>query len=183
MDAKRQTESVSLRLDVSTWAKIKEFARKQRVSPNALVSQILDSHVEWEASAVEAGWAVMPKPFLIELFKLAEKEKMEKTITDLSVRMIKDISLFMRGRHDAGAWISILRARAQRSGFNLTEYEDERTHEIVMQHDMGENLSLYFKALCENVFYDLGIKTEFDYTDNTLVIKMEKSTPWPLAQR
>ncbi len=176
MEGKKQTESVSLRLDSNTWNKIKVFAKKQKLSPNALVSQILDSHVEWEINAVAAGWAVMPKPFLIELFKLVEKDKVQKTIANLSVRMAKDMNLYMRGRHDVDAWLSILKARAQRSGFNLTEYEDDRTHEIVMQHDMGENWSLYFKTFYENVFHDLGAKTEFDYTDNTLVIKIDKST-------
>jgi hypothetical protein len=176
MEEKKQTESVSLRLDSNTWNRIKVFARKQKVSPNALVSQILDSHVEWEANAVAAGWAVMPKPFLIKLFKLIDKDKVEKTIAALSIRMAKEMNLYMRGRHSLDTWLSILRARAIRSGFNLTEYEDDRTHEIVMQHDMGENWSIYFKTFYENVFHDLGVKTEFDYTDNTLVIKMYKDT-------
>lgn len=176
MEEKKQTESVSLRLDSSTWNKIKGFAKKQKVSPNALVSQILDSHVEWEANAVAAGWAVMPKSFLVELFKLVDRDKVEKTISRLSVRMAKDMNLYMRGRHDLDSWLSILRARAQRSGFNLTEYEDEKTHEIVMQHDMGENWSLYFKTFYENVFHDLGVKTEFDYTGNTIVIKIDKGS-------
>ncbi len=165
---------MSLRLDSDTWNRIKVFAKKQKISPNAIVSQILDSHVEWEINAVAAGWAVMPKPFLTQLFKSVDKEKVEKTISSLSVRMAKDMNLYMRGRHDVDAWLSILRARSQRSGFNITEYEDERYHEIVMQHDMGENWSLYFKTFYENVFHDLGVKTEFDYTDNTIVIKMEK---------
>lgn len=175
MEGKKQTESVSLRLDTATWNKIKAYAKKQKVSPNALVSQILDAHVEWEANAVAAGWAVMPKPFLTELFKLIDREKIEKTISKLSVQMAKDMNLYMRGRHDLDAWLSILRARAQRSGFNITEYEDERTHEIVMQHDMGEAWSLYFKTFYENVFHDLGARTDFDYTENTIVMKIDRA--------
>ncbi len=176
MGEKKQTESVSLRLDSNTWNKLKTFAKKQKISPNALVSQILDSHVEWELTAVSAGWAVMPKPFLVELFKLIEKDKIEKTIARLSVQMAKDMNLYMRGKHDLDSWLSILRARAQRSGCNITEYADDRTYEMVMQHDMGGNWSLYFKTFYENVFHDLGVKTQFDYTDNTLVIKIDKST-------
>jgi hypothetical protein len=88
--------------------------------------------------------------------------------------MAKDINLSMRGKHDLTSWLSLIRARSTRSGFNLTEYEDERKHELVMQHDMGENWSIYFKTFFENVFHDLGVKTEFDLTDNTLVIKIDK---------
>ena len=174
MAEKKQTESVSLRLDTSTWNKLKTFAGKQKTSPNALVSQILDSYVEWEMNAVAAGWSVMPKPFLIELFKLIDKDKVEKTITNLSIRMAKEMNLYMRGKHNFETWLSILRARSSRSGFNWTEYEEDGKLEIVMQHDMGQNWSLYFKTFYENVFHDLGVKTEFDYTDNTLVIKIDK---------
>ncbi|MGI0045606.1 MAG: hypothetical protein ACREBB_00250 [Nitrosotalea sp.] len=174
MAEKKQTESVSLRLDTNTWDKIKTSASKQKTSSNALVSKILDSHVEWEMNAIAAGWVAMPKPFLIELFKLIDKEKIEKTITALSVRMAKDMTLYMRGKHDLNSWLSMLRARSSRSDFNWTEYEDDGELEIIMQHDMGENWSLYFKTFYENVFHDLGVKTEFDYTDNTLVIKIQK---------
>ena len=41
-----------------------------------------------------------------------------------------------------------------------------------MQHDMGENWSIYFKTFYENVFDDLGVKAEFDYTDKSLIIKL-----------
>ena len=176
MTEKKQTESVSLRLATNTWDKIKASASKQKISPNALVSHILDSHIEWEMNAVAAGWVVMPKPFLIQLIKLIDKEKIEKTVTILSTRMAKDMNLFMRGKHDLNSWLSILRARSSRSGFQWTEYEDEGELEIIMQHEMGENWSLVFKTFYENVFHDLGVKTDFDYTDNMLIIKIQKGT-------
>src|SRR6185437_15904971 len=120
----KQTESVSLRLNKNTWNKLKVLAGKQKLSPNALVSQILDSHLEWELTATAAGWVVMPKPFLIELFKVIDGNRIEK-----------DISLYMRGKHDLNSWLSIIRARCARSEFNLTEYEDETKHELIIQHD------------------------------------------------
>lgn len=171
---KKQTESVSLRLDKSTWNKLKIVSKKQKISPNSLVSQILDSYLEWELTAAAAGWVVMPKPFLVELFKVVEREKIEKTITKLSSRMAKDISLYMKGKHDLNSWLSLIRARCVRSEFDLTEYEDERKHELIMQHNMGENWSIYFKVYFENIFHDLGTKAKFDYTDNTLVIQIDK---------
>ena len=174
MAEKKQTDSVSLRLDTNTWNKLKIFAGKQKTSPNSLVSQILDSYVEWEMSAVSAGWMVMPKPFIRELFELIDKDKIEKTIVKLSVRMAKDMNLYMRGKHSLDSWLSILRARSSRSGFSWTEYKEDGKLEIVMQHDMGENWSIYLKSLCQNVFYDLGVKSEFDHTDKTLVIKIDK---------
>ena len=176
MSLPRQTESVSLRLDKNTWNKLKKSANKQKMSPNALVSQILDSHIEWEMDAVAAGWITMPKLFLVELFKMIDKDEMEKIIIRLSIHMAKDINLYMRGKYDLDSWLSILKARSERSGFNWTEYDDSEILEIIMQHDMGENWSIYFKTFYENTLHDLGVKTEFDYTDKTLVMKIYKTT-------
>src|SRR5574340_1829336 len=164
----KQTESVSLRLDKNTWNNLKVLASKQKVSPNALVSQILDSHLDWELTATAAGWVVMPKPFLIELFKVVDSNTIEKVTTKLSSHMAKDISLYMRGKHDLNSWLSLIRARCARSEFNLTEYEDDIKHELIMQHNMGKKWSLYFKTYFQNIFHDVGAKAEFDYTDKTV---------------
>ena len=175
MAEKKQTESVSLRLDKATWNKLKILASKKKSSPNALVGQILNSYLEWELTASAAGWAVMPKPFLIELLKTVDSKTIEQVITKLSSRMAKDISLYMRGKYDLDSWLSLIRARCARSGFNLTEYEDEGKHELIMQHEMGEKWSLYFKTYFQNIFHDVGVKAEFDYTDNTVVMRIEKN--------
>lgn len=171
---KKPTESVSLRLNRETWAKIRQLAAREKTSPNAMVGRMLDSYLEWELTAAAAGWAVMPKPFLIELFRVLDGDVIEKVIARLSSRMAKDITLYMRGSYDLDSWLSLLRARCARSGFDLTEYSDERKHELVMQHNMGENWSVYFKAYYQNIFHDLGIRSDFDHTENTLVMRIYK---------
>lgn len=173
MDSKKQTESITFRIDKSVLDSLRETAKKQKITPNALTGQILASYLEWDSKAVQAGWVSMPKPFLIEIMKLVDQDGMEKVISRLSGEFAKDVDLFMRGRHDLEAWISILRTRATRSGFNIIEYRDGGKLEIVIQHDMGKKWSHYFKTFYENVFYDLGVGAEFDYTENTLGIKLD----------
>jgi hypothetical protein len=86
----------------------------------------------------------------------------------------------MKEKHNLHTWLSMIRGRCERSGFNLTEFRQGDNIELVMQHDMGEKWSTE-GAFYESVFYDLGVKTSFDYTDNTIVIKLEdvsRSPPW-----
>jgi hypothetical protein len=154
--------------------KLKRIAAKKKITTNALVSQILESFLEWEMSAVEAGWIVMPKPFLIDFLKELE----DKTITDIvskqSKNIAKDIAHHMKGKHDLEEWLSIIRARSKRSGFNLTEHQRNNDLVIIMQHDMGKKWSVYFKTFYESIFHDLGVKTNFDYTDNSIIMKLHK---------
>ena len=49
--------------------KIRNVAKSENTSLNALVNRILESYIEWDLDAPHAGWALMPKLFLIELYK------------------------------------------------------------------------------------------------------------------
>lgn len=172
-DANRQdTQSLTLRLSRSSVDKLKKTAVKKKMTTNALVSQIVDSFLEWELNAAEAGWVIMPKPFLIELFEQLDQDIVKNTISRLSKRMAKDITHYMKGKHDLEEWLSIIRGRAERSGFHMTEHQHNGTLTMIMQHDMGENWSIYFETFYENVFHDLGAKSEFDHTDKSLIIKL-----------
>ncbi|MDE1765670.1 MAG: hypothetical protein KGI27_05240 [Thaumarchaeota archaeon] len=173
MAEKRQTESITFRIEKSILDNLREVAKRQKITPNSLAGQILGSHLEWELSAAAAGWISMPKSFLVEFMKLVDEKEMERIISKLSKEMAKDMDLYMRGKHDVESWLSIIRARSARSGFELTEYGEGNTLELVIQHDMGKKWSRYFKTFYENVFYDLGIKADFDYTENTLAIKLD----------
>ncbi|MDE1863227.1 MAG: hypothetical protein KGI33_09970 [Thaumarchaeota archaeon] len=177
MVEKRQTESITFRIDKQVLDSLRDAAKRQKISPNSLAGQILGSYLEWGAKAVAAGWVSMPKPFLIELMKLIDEKDMTRTIAGLSSEFGKDADLFMRGRHDLEAWLSVIRSRATRSGFNIMEYRRGDELEIVIQHDMGKKWSLYFKTFYENVFYDLGAKARFDYTENTITITLDAAPP------
>lgn len=52
-----------------TLDKIRNVAKREKTTPNGLVNNILESYIQWELNAPQAGWALMPKRFLIELIK------------------------------------------------------------------------------------------------------------------
>ncbi len=169
---KKDTQSLTLRLPKSSVNKMKKIAERRNMTTNALASQIVDSFLEWEINAAEAGWMVMPKPFLKGLLEKIDKETIVSVTSNLAKQMAKDITHYMKGKHSLQVWLSIIRARAERSGFNLTEHHQNHNLVIIMQHEMGENWSIYFKTFYENVFSDLGVKSEFDYTDKSIIIKL-----------
>lgn len=169
---KKDTQSFTLRLPRSSVNRMRKIAERRNITTNALAGQIVDSFLDWENSAAEAGWVVMPKPFLIGLFEKLDRETVVSITTQLSKMMAKDITHYMKGKHSLQEWLSIIRARSERSGFHLTEHQQNHGLVIIMQHDMGENWSIYFKTFYENVFSDLGVKSEFDYTNKSVIIKL-----------
>jgi hypothetical protein len=58
---RRNTETITFRLDNDTLEKIRNVAKSENTSTNALVNKILESYIQWELDAPQAGWALMPK--------------------------------------------------------------------------------------------------------------------------
>jgi hypothetical protein len=122
--------------------------------------------------AVRAGYAVMQKDILREMFEAADEETLRK-IAIKSADASKDIMLVMTGKVSLDAFFSILRNREKRSGFTYREYEEGKTKRFIIQHEMGRNWSVFFKAHFERVINNAGYKTKIEYTDNTLIISVD----------
>ena len=153
---RRNTENITFRLEKDTLEEIRNVAKRENTTLNAMVNKILESHIHWELNAPQAGWALMPKRFLIEIIKEVDNDKISNIMSKSSKTMSKGMDLYMKGKHNLDTWLSMIRDRCERSGFNLTEFRQDDNIELVMQHDIGEKWSVYFKSFYENVFYDLG---------------------------
>ncbi len=169
-EKKRVTEHATFRIEKEILDNLKLLAKEQNLSLNTVVNQVLDSHINWDQFAPQVGWVVMLKSALIELIKNVDREIIIKTATKTSETGAKEISLFMRGKHGIDEWISILKDRAKKSGFDYKEYREDGKIKVVMHHDMGENWSLFFKSYFQTVFDELSSNVKADFTENTILI-------------
>ena len=168
-----KTEGITFRLEESTIEKLKEFSELEKISTNTLVKHVLDDYLKWDAYAVKAGWMVFPKPAL----KILIDDASEKTLSKLAITMAdykKDITLLMTGDNTLEGFLSVVRNRIRKSGFQLRESEDENGISFVIQHDMGLKWSLLNKSMYEKILKNLGYTSIIDITDNTLIIKIPR---------
>jgi len=103
----------------------------------------------------------------------------EKTIIKISSETAKivnkSIILLMHNKYDFDSWIQVVRDRCKRSGFPLKETTTAAGKTtLIMQHDLGEKWSVFFKAYYQEMLHELGIAPTFDYTDSTLVVSVER---------
>jgi len=171
---KRHTRSTSYRLPEDMLQDLDAVAKQEEVSQNTLVKQVLDSYLRWEVSAVKAGWVVMPRAVLIKIIDELDEKTIIKIASDTAKSVCKDIVLFMHGKFDFDAWIAVVRDRCKRSGFHLKETTSNGKTTLVMQHDLGEKWSVFFKTYYQEMLHELGMAPTFDYTENTLVISVER---------
>jgi len=171
---KATTESVTFRLNSNVLDKLSVRADSQKTSLNVLVNQILSSYVEWEMDAVKAGWVPTQRQVLIKLMDAID----DRTVLDIAEKTAeaigKDVIMYMHGKYNLENLLANIRMRAQRSGFNIKEFDDTRELQIVLQHDLGWKWSLFFKHYYQKILYELQQRTVFDYTENSLVINLIK---------
>jgi hypothetical protein len=85
----------------------------------------------------------------------------------------KDIRLLMTNADTLDGFLSILKNRSIRSGFQIRKTNNNGTKKIIIQHDMGTNWSLYTKSLYEEVIRQFGASATIEYTQNTLIVEIK----------
>jgi hypothetical protein len=177
---KKDTVTVTFRVDKESMHLLQEEAKRQQISLNNLVNHIINRYIEWEEYAAKAGYMQLTKPVVAELFnRLSDEDIIEiarKTGKDANF----DIMLFMKGKTDLESFISWLEARMKNSGIEISRKvnsESEfqpRSQTIVIKHDLGQKWSLYLKTLIESLLKESLAKTTTltTLTSNTVLVKI-----------
>jgi hypothetical protein len=164
-----KSESITFRLDSNALDNLKKKAKHDKVTLNTLVSQIIADYFDWSLTAVDAGWMVMPKMTVRKAFEMLNQNDI-LTLADATYQEKKEMFLFMKGKDDEQSFLSILRMRAEKSGFHLRELEKDDKTKLIIQHDMGRNYSLYSKTLYETIMHQYRVQVELEATDHTLIM-------------
>ncbi|MBI5698677.1 MAG: hypothetical protein HZC29_09435 [Thaumarchaeota archaeon] len=167
-----ENESMTFRLESASLEKLKSKAKDERISLNTLVNQIIVGYAEWDLTATSAGWMVMPKFIMKKLFaRLTEKEV--EQLAKETFSEVKDIVIFMTNKIDLDGFLSVLRVRSKKSGFQVKEIVENNKITFIIQHDLGIKWSLFSRTFYEGVLHSLEKRATFEITENTLVINVE----------
>jgi predicted DNA binding CopG/RHH family protein len=172
LPVRESNESITFRIESRKLEALRNDAEEKQVSLNTLVNQILTNYIEWDMIAAKAGYVILQKDVLRELFGSTDAETL-KRIAAHSVSSSKDTLLLMMGDYNLDVYLSLVKNRAKKSGFIYREYREEKTRKIVIQHDMGRHWSVFFKEHTEQIIHAIGYKARVDYTDNAIVINVE----------
>ncbi len=130
----------------------------------------------------------MPKLLITRIMDKLNIQQVSELSCHIAERELRDTILLMTGRYDASAILGFIDAWARVGGFPIRHHteqdndednEDDRAgrsksakrkkHSIVIQHDMGERWSIYFVELFKSAFEQVGTKTYFQHTAQSIV--------------
>jgi hypothetical protein len=184
----RKTRSVTFRLDSTVIDELQTEANNREISLNVLVNQILKRYEEWDRYESKIGMIPVPRVILSNLIDKAisiakssgikdidhYRDEVIKQAADLAFSLMKDSVLFMKKQYNLWVVLSVLEEYMKVSGIKADhKIEGSRKHVFIIQHELGENWSLFTKELLALIFEKLAnVRAEINVTPNTTVAEV-----------
>jgi hypothetical protein len=180
-----KTKSMTFRLEQTVIDELQREADLNETSLNVLVNQILRRYRNWGRYEAKIGMMPVPKVVLTTIMnnamehakkaglKEAEitkyRDDMTKEAASIAFTVIKDSVLLMRQHYSLWTVLSVLQEYMKVSGIASDHrIESGGKHVFVIQHDLGENWSLFSKELLNKVFENLAnARADINTTGNT----------------
>lgn len=184
----RRTRSVTFRLDSAVIDELQTEANNREISLNVLVNQILKRYEEWDRYENKIGMMPVPRVILSNLIDKAisiaksngikdidrYRDEVIKQAAELAFSLMKDSVLFMKKQYNLWVVLSVLEQYMKVSGIKADhKIEGSRKHVFIIQHELGENWSLFTKELLSIIFEKLAnVRAEINVTPNTTVAEV-----------
>ncbi|MEM2759613.1 MAG: hypothetical protein QXU32_06810 [Nitrososphaerales archaeon] len=178
----KKTRSVTFRIDSSIVDELQREADAKEVSLNVLVNQILKRYADWDKYENKLKIMPVPKSILSSLMDRAVSIAKDNGIKDIepyrtaivkqaaeiAFDIMKDSVLFMKKSYNLWTVLAVLQDYMKVSGISADHMIRGNKHVFVIQHELGENWSLFTKELLEIIFERLAkVKIETSVTPNT----------------
>jgi hypothetical protein len=187
-DQSKKTRSVTFRLDSSVLKELQHEADQKEISLNVSVNQILKRYCQWDRYESKIGMMPVPKIILSSLIDKAismakangiknielYRDEIIKQAAGLAFSLMKDSVLFMKKNYNLWMVLSVLEEYMKVSGIKSDhKIEAGRKHVFLIQHELGENWSLFTKELLTLIFENLAkVRIECNITPNTTLAEV-----------
>lgn len=187
-DRHKKTRSMTFRLASSTVDELQHEANQKEISLNVLVNQVLKRYCDWDRYENRIGMMPVPKVMLSSLIDKAitiaknngiediepYRDDIIKQAAGIAFSLMKDSVLFMEKQYNLWAVLSVLEEYMKISGIKADhKIEAGGKHVFIIQHELGENWSLFTKELLSLIFENLAkVRIESSITPNTTIAEV-----------
>lgn len=184
----KKTRSVTFRLDASVIDELQTEANTREISLNVLVNQVLKRYAEWDRFESKIGMMPVPKIMLSTLIDKSisvarnsgikdverYRDDIIKQAAQIAFDLMKDAVLYMKRHYSLWVVLAVLEEYMKVSGINADhKLEGSRKHVFVIQHELGENWSLFTKELLALIFQNLAnVRADISITSNTTIAEV-----------
>lgn len=170
---KRQTESLTLRIDKEILDKLRKESEQKTVSVNTLTNQIIKSYIKWYSPAQRAGIMFVPKCLLIPIIDNLADYQMERLAEQFRKTGYEETLLMMSKEYSLPVILELFDSWLNVSNMQFDRESSEGSLTYIINHGVGRKWSLFLEKVFWYIVEDLGITgARFDVTDGTVTIKI-----------
>ncbi|GEM_PF-4815710 len=170
----KPTRTITFRVNSQVLAKLKDYARRDKSTVNALVNKILLQAIEWNVIAAKSSLMPTERDVVKSILDNLDDETIVHIAQRKGKTLPRDLCLSMHGSCEINDWIDIIKLGSSVTGFDLATMNDESGTVFVMRHNMGKKYSLHSSSFYKQAFKEFDCDAIFEASENTLVFKMPK---------
>ena len=170
-----ESESITFRVPSRILNQLREESTKKQVSLNTLSNQVFTDHIVWHNYARQTGLFYVPKPLISRAINELSEEQLSSIAEDTVKNKLKDLVLLLKDEFTVSSFLDMTEDWARISDFPYKHEisQDGTISRLVIQHDLGKNYAFLLKEMYRFALEELlNEKTEFELTDNTLVLNV-----------
>jgi hypothetical protein len=183
----RKTRTVTFRVDSRIVDGLQREADNNGVSLNILVNQLLKRYYDWGKYESKLNMMPVPKVILSSCMDISVdvireigtkgieeyRNKIVRHAAEIAFDAMKDAVLLMKNQYNLWDVLEVLREYMRASGIKADHRIAGRKNVFVIQHEMGENWSLFTQELLKLIFERLAkVRVESKITPNTTVVEV-----------
>ena len=170
---KRQTESLTLRIDKEVLDDLRKESEQKTVSLNTLTNQIIKSYIKWYSPAQRAGIMFVPKCLLIPIIDDLAEYQIERLAEQFRKSGYEETLLMMSKEYSLPVILDLFDSWLNVSNMQFDRESSEGSLTYIINHGVGRKWSLFLEKVFWYIVKDLGITgAGFDVTDGTVTIKI-----------
>lgn len=170
---RRQTESLTLRLDKGLLDKLRKESEQKMVSINSLANQIISSYIKWYSPAQRAGITFVPKSVLIPIIDSLAEYQIANIAEEFRKNGYEVTLLMMSNEYSLSVILDLFDSWLSVSNMQFNREASENSVKYIINHGMGKKWSLFLEKVFWYLVKDLGItKAGFDVRDSSVTFKI-----------
>ena len=170
---KRQTESLTLRIDKEMLDELRIESEHKMVSLNTLTNQIIKSYIKWYSPAQRAGIMFIPKSLLIPIIDNFAEYQMETLAEKFRESGYEETLLMMSKENSLPVILDLFDSWLNVSNLQFDRKSSEGSLTYIINHGLGRKWSIFLERVFWYIVKDLGITgARFDITDGTVTLKI-----------
>lgn len=153
------TDTITIRVPKLLKTKLEEMSKKNQLTLNLTINQILTKNVQWDEHLTKMGWLQFEPGTVKEIFKHLNQEEINEISFSIKNDIINAIK-FIYGDISLKNIVDFIEMWLRSTNTPFRHMEDEGSHKFFIKHTIGKNWSSFAVKVSEDFIQELGFKVE-----------------------